>query len=174
MLKQLYGRSSVEEEFVNELEQYKAYKAIAVGGDISLSYANGETAMEIGKNYKENESVYFYNDFKDVTLNGANSIQLLNNELSNETVSKIQFIAKEALELDKDNKPIPRDLSNSVLFINIDAIRGYLVSIDGDYGIYKYETSDDVTAKIRYLALDSQIDNTDTNQYILVNYYTTN
>ena len=115
--------------------------------------------------YSSGEVIYFYNDFKDVTLNNAYSIQALDNELSSETVNKIQFMIKE-----KNTA----DLSKSVLFVNIDAIRGYKVSTDGTYSIYKYETSDDVATKIRYLAVDDQRDASDTNQYTLVNYYTTN
>lgn len=163
MLKQLYNHSSVG-DFVNILEQYKAYKAIATGGKVTLNYVDSEEAMTIGT-YNSGEVVYFYNDFKDVTLSNANSIQVLDNELSSETVNKIQFIIKE-----KNTA----DLSNSVLFVNIDAIRGYKVSTDGVYSIYKYETSDDVATKIRYLAVDDQRDTSDTNQYTLVNYYITN
>lgn len=166
MLKQLYNHSSVK-DFVDTLEQYKAYKAIAAGGKVTLNYDDGEEAMTIG-NYNSGEVIYFYNDFKDVTLSNANSIQILNNELfPNETVNKIQFMIKEANI---------KDLSNSVLFINIDAIRGYKISSDGTYSIYKYETSDDVATKIRYLAIDdNRIDKSDTSsEYILVNYYTTN
>lgn len=163
MLKQLYNHSSVG-DFVDTLEQYKAYKAIATGGKVTLNYANNEEAMTIGT-YSSGEVIYFYNDFKDVTLSNANSIQALNNELLSETVNKIQFMIKE--------KNIA-DLSNSVLFVNIDAIRGYKVSTDGTYSVYKYETSDDVATKIRYLAVDDQRDTSDTNQYTLVNYYTTN
>ena len=165
MLKQLYNHSSVG-DFVDTLEQYKAYKAIATGGKVTLKYAEGEgeEAMTIGT-YNSGEVVYFYNDFKDVTLSNANSIQVLDNELSSETVNKIQFMIKE-----KNTA----DLSNSVLFVNIDAIRGYKVSTDGIYSVYKYETSDDVATKIRYLAIDDQRDTSDTNQYTLVNYYITN
>ena len=163
MLKQLYNHSSVG-DFVNILEQYKAYKAIATGGKVTLNYANGEEAMTIGT-YNSGEVVYFYNDFKDVTLSNANLIQVLDDELSSETVNKIQFMTKE-----KNTA----DLSNSVLFVNIDTIRGYKVSTDGVYSVYKYETSDDIATKIRYLAVDDQRDTSDTNQYTLVNYYTTN
>ena len=163
MLKQLYNHSSVG-DFVDTLEQYKAYKAIATGGKVTLNYAEGEEAMTIGA-YNNGEVIYFYNDFKDVTLSNANSIQALDNELSSETVNKIQFMIKE-----KNTA----DLSKSVLFVNIDAIRGYKVSTDGVYSVYKYETSDDVATKIRYLAVDDQRDTSDTNQYTLVNYYTTN
>lgn len=163
MLKQLYNHSSVG-DFVDTLEQYKAYKAIATGGKVTLNYAEGEAAMTIGT-YNSGEVIYFYNDFKDVTLSNANSIQALNNELSSETVNKIQFMIKE--------RNIA-DLSKSVLFVNIDAIRGYKVSTDGVYSVYKYETSDDVATKIRYLAVDDQRDTSDTNQYTLVNYYTIN
>lgn len=166
MLKQLYNHSSVG-DFVDTLEQYKAYKAIATGGKVTLKYAEGEgeEAMTIGT-YNSGEVIYFYNDFKNVTLNNADEIQVLNNELlPNETVNKIQFMIKE-----KNTA----NLSNSVLFINIDAIRGYKISSDGVYSVYKYETSDDVATKIRYLAVDDQRDTSDTNQYILVNYYTTN
>lgn len=161
MLKQLYNHSSVT---TGDLEPYKAYKAIANGGDVFLTYnSNSNEAMKIGS-YDSGETIYFYNDFTDVSLNGANSIQLLTNELNNETVTKIQFMVKE-----KNTE----DLSKSVLFVNIDAIRGYKVSTDGTYSIYKYETSDNVATKIRYLAIDSQITDED-NEYILVNYYTTN
>ena len=163
MLKQLYNHSSVG-DYVDTLEQYKAYKAIATGGKVTLNYAEGEEAMTIGT-YSSDEVIYFYNDFKDVTLSNANSIQALNNELSSETVNKIQFMIKE-----KNTA----DLSKSVLFVNIDAIRGYKISTDGVYSVYKYETSDDVATKIRYLAVDDQRDTSDTNQYTLVNYYTTN
>ena len=163
MLKQLYNHSSVG-DFVDTLEQYKAYKAIATGGKVTLNYAEGEEAMTIGT-YNSGEVIYFYNDFKDVTLSNANSIQVLDNELSSETVNKIQFMIKE--------KNIA-DLSKSVLFVNIDVIRGYKVSTDGVYSVYKYETSDDVATKIRYLAVDDQRDTSDTNQYTLVNYYTIN
>lgn len=164
MLKQLYNHSSVG-DFVDTLEQYKAYKATATGGKVTLNYENNEEAMTIGT-YNSGEVIYFYNDFKDVTLINADSIQPLNNVLSpNETVNKIQFMIKE--------KNIA-DLSKSVLFVNIDAIRGYKVSTDGVYSVYKYETSDDVATKIRYLAVDDQRDTSDTNQYTLVNYYITN
>ena len=164
MLKQLYNHSSVG-DFVDTLEQYKAYKAIATGGKVTLNYVDGEEAMTIGT-YNSGEVIYFYNDFKDVTLSNANSIQILNNELfPNETVNKIQFMIKEANI---------KDLSNSILFVNIDTIRGYKVSTDGAYSVYKYETSDDVATKIRYLAVDDQRDTSDTNQYTLVNYYTIN
>ena len=165
MLKQLYNHSSIGDS-VDTLEQYKAYKAIATGGKVTLKYAEGEgeEAMTIGT-YNSGEVVYFYNDFKDVTLSNANSIQVLDNELSSETVNKIQFMIKE-----KNTA----DLSKSVLFVNIDAIRGYKVSTDGIYSVYKYETSDDVATKIRYLAIDDQRDTSDTNQYTLVNYYITN
>ena len=167
MLKQLYNHSSVG-DFVDTLEQYKAYKAIATGGKVTLKYAEGEgeEAMTIGT-YNSGEVVYFYNDFKDVTLSNANSIQVLDNELSSETVNKIQFMIKE-----KNTA----NLSNSVLFINIDAIRGYKVSTDGTYSVYKYETSDDVATKIRYLAIDDNREDKseDSSEYILVNYYITN
>ena len=164
MLKQLYNHSSVG-DFVDTLEQYKAYKAIATGGKVTLNYTDGEEAMTIGT-YSSGEVIYFYNDFKDVTLNNANSIQVLNNELlPNETVNKIQFMIKEANI---------KDLSNSILFVNIDTIRGYKVSTDGTYSVYKYETSDDIATKIRYLAVDDQRDTSDVNQYTLVNYYITN
>ena len=174
MLKQLYNHSSVEEDFVKTLEQYKVYKAIASGGEVALKYSDGTNAMVIGT-YNKDEVIYFYNDFQNVTLNNANSIQLLNNELlPNETVNKIQFMIKEALEWDSEKEVYKeKDLSNSVLFINIDAIKGYKVSTDNGYSIYKYETSDDVATKIRYLAIDKQT-NDDANEYILVNYYTTN
>ena len=174
MLKQLYNHSSVGDS-VYPLEQYKAYKAITTGGKVTLNYADGEEAMTIGT-YNSGEVIYFYNDFKDVTLSNANSIQALNNELlPNETVSKIQFMIKEALEWDPENEVFKeKDLSNSVLFINIDAIKGYKVSTDNGYSVYKYETSEDVATKIRYLAVDDQRDISDTNQYTLVNYYTTN
>lgn len=174
MLKQLYNHSSVGD--FSTLEQYKAYKAIVEkDGKVSLKYKleddDKDAAMIIGS-YKKGETVYFYNDFKGVTLSNAKSIQPLNNELlPNETVNKIQFMIKE-----KNTA----DLSNSVLFINIDAIRGYKVSTvydystNDEYSIYKYETSDDVVTKIRYLAVDDQRDTSDTNQYILVNYYVTN
>ena len=166
MLKQLYNHSSVG-DFVDTLEQYKAYKAKATttGEKVTLNYKNNEEAMTIGT-YNSDEMVYFYNDFKNVTLNNADEIQVLNNELlPNETVNKIQFMIKE-----KNTA----DLSNSVLFVNIDAIRGYKVSTDGIYSVYRYETSDDVATKIRYLAIDDQRDTSDTNQYTLVNYYITN
>ena len=170
MLKQLYNQSSVGE--FSTLEQYKAYKAIVEkDGNVSLRYKldddDKDAAMIIGS-YQKDETIYFYNDFKNVHLVNASSIQPLNNELlPNETVNKIQFMIKE-----KNTA----NLSNSVLFINIDAIRGYKISSDGTHSIYKYETSDDVATKIRYLAIDdNRIDKSDTSsEYILVNYYTTN
>lgn len=125
----------------------------------------------------------FYNPLNDAALYVKNEDNLVLYEFQNsdveiyeipnlldgKIVSKIQVEFSE--KYDKSENKTNHKLSNNAIFINTDMIKGYKQTDSTERNIYSFETIDNVATKIRYLGIIPC--NMQENDFIILNYYTT-
>jgi hypothetical protein len=125
------------------------------GDNVQVTGDNGSYMLTNGQQI-------IYNPLINAKIDSGILVHPIPNLLDGKIVSKIQA------EFSEKNT---NSLSNNAIFINADMIRGYKKTNETETNIYSFETIDDVATKIRYLGIIPC--NMQDNDFIILNYYTT-